>query len=82
MGRSLDSDREQWSGECGSIVIASLFFLLCRKKTTEKLCSLLMSKACISDDLPPNELPNPNPETYSSDLISIQDLLLAGKVAK
>ena len=41
-----------------------------------------MSKACISDDLPPNELPNPNPETYSSDLISIQDLLLAGKVAK
>lgn len=55
--------------------------LSCRKKTTEKLCSLLMSKACISDDLPPNELPNPNPETYSSDLISIQDLLLAGKVA-
>ena len=61
-----------------------IFFasLLYRKKTTEKLCSLLMSKACISDDLPPNELPNPKPETYLSDLISIQDLLLAGKVSK
>ena len=39
-----------------------------------------MSTSSNTSDLPPNELPNPDPLTYASDLISIQDMLLEGKV--
>ena len=40
-----------------------------------------MENASYSDDLPPNETPNPNPETYASDLVAVQDLLLGGRVS-
>lgn len=48
--------------------------------TRDKLCALLMANTNYSDDLPPRELPNPSPDTYASDLVAIQDLLLGGRV--
>lgn len=59
---------------------ASSFSITHSKATTEKLCRLFMSTSSNTSDLPPNELPNPDPLTYASDLISIQDMLLEGKV--
>lgn len=59
---------------------ASSFSVTHSKATTEKLCRLFMSTSSNTSDLPPNELPNPDPLTYASDLISIQDMLLEGKV--
>ena len=50
------------------------------KATTEKLCALLMNHSSNTVDLPPAEIPNPDTATYASDLISIQDMLLEGKV--
>lgn len=50
------------------------------KSTTEKLCALMMKHSSNVADLPPTEIPNPNTATYASDLISIQDMLLEGKV--
>lgn len=58
----------------------SSFSVTHSKATTEKLCRLFMSTSSNTSDLPPNELPNPDPLTYASDLISIQDMLLEGKV--
>ena len=40
-----------------------------------------MANASYSDDLPPNEMPNPSVDTYASDLVAIQELLLRGKVS-
>ena len=48
--------------------------------TRDKLCALLMANTNYINDLPPRELPNPSPDTYASDLVSIQDLLLGGQV--
>ena len=59
---------------------ASSFSITRSKATTKKLCRLFMSTSSNTSDLPPNELPNPDPLTYASDLISIQDMLLEGKV--
>ena len=50
------------------------------KQTTDRICQLLISNSNSVDDLPPNEIENPNVETYASDLISIQELMLSGKV--
>lgn len=50
------------------------------KQTTSRICQLLVLNSENIDDLPPNELDNPNPATYISDLISIQEMLLSGKV--
>lgn len=50
------------------------------KQTTNRICQLLVLNSDNIDDLPPNELDNPNPATYISDLISIQEMLLSGKV--
>ena len=49
--------------------------------TRDKLCELFMSHASYSDDLPPNEIPNPSVDTYASDLVAIQELLLRGNVS-
>ena len=48
--------------------------------TRDKLCALLMANTNYINDLPPRELPNPSPDTYASDLVAIQDLLLGGRV--
>ena len=48
--------------------------------TRDKLCALLMANTIYINDLPPRELPNPSPDTYASDLVAIQDLLLGGRV--
>ena len=50
------------------------------KQTASHLCQVLMTNSNTVDDLPPNEIDNPNPSSYTSDLISIQELLLSGKV--
>lgn len=50
------------------------------KQTASHICQVLMANSNTVDDLPPNELDNPNPSSYTSDLISIQELLLSGKV--
>ena len=50
------------------------------RPTRDRICALLMENASYSDDLPPNEIPNPDPETCASDLVAVQDLLLGGRV--
>ena len=50
------------------------------KATTNRICQLLIANSNTVDDLPPNEIENPQAETYASDLISIQELMLSGKV--
>lgn len=50
------------------------------KATTASLCRIFMEHSSASTDLPPNELPNPDPATSATDLIAIQDLLLEGRV--
>lgn len=51
------------------------------RPTRDRICARLMENASYSDDLPPNEIPNPDPETYASDLVAVQDLLLGGRVS-
>ena len=50
------------------------------KQTTNKICQLLISYSSAVEDLPPNEMEKPNETTYLTDILSVQELLLSGKV--